>query len=97
MKVTTALVTDKGTITQTGTAGFTVTATREGNDVQTCIEYSSTTADEMREMICVLLCMLDDLEGEPFVVSCLARYAEETGKKFMSEDNGRKLVMLRGR
>ena len=91
----TTLITDKGTITHEGTAGFTVTSTREGDDVETLIEYSQTTADEMREMVCVLLCMLDDTRGERFVASCLARYAEETGKTSM-EAGDRKIVMIRG-
>lgn len=95
--IKTTLTTDKGTIERTGTSGFTVTATREGNDCFTEIEYSDIRLDELREMVCVLLTMLDEKEGEAFVTSCFARYAEETGKKFMSEGNGRKLVMLRGK
>lgn len=94
--VTTKLITPEKEITQKGTSGFTVTATREGDRVDTRIEYSETPVDEMREMICVLLCMLDDLRGEKFVASCFARYAEETNKRFLSQDNGRKLVMIRG-
>jgi hypothetical protein len=95
--ITTKLITPKGEIGHVGTSGFTVTATREGDNVETRIEYSDIATDEMREMVCVLLCMLDDLQGEPFVASCFARYAQETGKRFMSEGNGRKLVMIRGR
>lgn len=92
---TTTLVTNKGTITHSGTSGFTVTATRTGDDVETLIEYSDISADEMREMMCVLLCMLDDLNGERFVAQCFGRYAEETGKQFYIEGD-RKLVMIRG-
>ncbi len=96
--ITTSLTTEKkGTITHEGTSGFTITATRTGNDVYTEIEYSDVRMDEMREMVCVLLCMLEDLEGEHFIVSCFARFAQETGKKFYDEGNGRKLVMLRGK
>ena len=72
--ITTTLTTHKGTITHTGTSGFTVTATREGDHVETRIEYSSVPADEMREMVCCLLCMLEDLESEQFIASCFARY-----------------------
>ena len=95
-KIKTTLETRKGVISHEGTSGFTITATRTGNHVDTRIEYSETTADEMREMVAVLLCMLEDGEGEKFVASCFARYAEETGKKFLDEENGRKLVMIRG-
>src|SRR5260221_14027263 len=95
--ITTSLTTDKGTITQTGTSGFTVTCTREGDAVNTKIEYRQMRLDEMREMVAVLLTMLDEKEGEQFITSCFARYAEETGKTFFSEGNGRKLVMLRGK
>lgn len=94
--IITTLTTPERTITQTGTSGLTVTGTRKGDVVDTRIEYSTIEPDEMREMVCVLLCMLDELQGEAFVTSCLARYARETGKKFMSEGNGRKLVLLRG-
>ncbi len=79
-----------------GTAGFTVTSTREGDHVETLIEYSQTTADEMREMVCVLLCVLEETRGERFVASCFARYAEETHKRFFVQENGRKLVLIRG-
>ncbi len=95
--IATSLTTDIGTITHDGTSGFTVTATREGNEVYTQIEYSKISLAEMREMVCVLLCMLEDLEGEHFITSCFARYAQETGKKFFDEENGRKLVILRGK
>ena len=95
--ITTSLTTPKGTVTQTGTSGFTVTCTRKGMGVDTQIEYSEMKLDEMREMVAVLLTMLDEQEGEAFIASCFARYAEETGKKFMSEGNGRKLVMIRGK
>jgi len=95
--ITTTLTTaEKGTITHTGTSGFTVTAQREGDHVETLIEYSAVKTDEMREMVCVLLCMLEDLAGEPFVASCCARYAQETGKRFLVQGDGRKLVMIRG-
>jgi hypothetical protein len=97
MQVVTTLTMHKGTITREGTSGFTVTATRTGNDVFTQIEYSEIAVDEMREMVCVLLCMLEDLEGEPFVTSCFGRYAEETGKKFFDQENGRRLVIIRGK
>jgi len=93
--ITTTLITEKGTITHEGTSGFTVTATRDGDHVETLIEYSPNGADEMREMVCVLLCMLEDTRSERFVASCLARYAEETGKQFM-EAGARKIVMIRG-
>lgn len=96
-QITTALTTDKGVIIHAGTSGFTVTAIREGDDVETRIEYSEVVVDEMREMVCVLLCVLEDLESEAFVASCFGRYAQETGKKFFTEGNGRKLVMIRGR
>ena len=95
--IETQLTTDKGTITHVGTAGITITATRKGDGVSTLIEYSKTTPDELREMVCVLLCMLEELDGEEFVASCAARYAEETGKKFMERGDGGKLVMIRGR
>ncbi len=94
--ITTTLTTDKGTITHEGTSGFTVTGVRQGIGMDTLIEYSPLNKDELREMVCVLLCMLDEKAGEQFIASCFARYAEETGKKFMSEGNGRKLVMIRG-
>ncbi len=94
--ITTSLTTDKGTITHKGTSGFTVTAIRQGIGVDTLIEYSPLAKDELREMVCVLLCMLEEKAGEKFIASCFARYAEETGKKFMSEGNGRKLVMIKG-
>jgi hypothetical protein len=93
---TTTLTTNKGTISHTGTSAFTVTATRNSNDVETLIEYSEIALDEFREMVAVLLTMLEELEGEKFVTSCFARYAQETNKKFMSEGNGRKLVIIRG-
>ncbi len=95
-KVTTTLTTDTGTIIHEGTSGFTVTGVRQGIGMDTLIEYSSLARDELREMVCVLLCMLEEKAGERFIASCFARYAEETGKKFMSEGNGRKLVILRG-
>ena len=97
MKITTSLTTpEKGTITHEGTSGFTVTGRRSGYEMDTLIEYSTIKVDEMREMICVLLCFLDEQAGEKFLASCFGRYAEETGKKFMSEGNGRKLVIIRG-
>jgi hypothetical protein len=96
-KVTTKLITDKGEVVQHGTSGFTVTAEREGSDVYTKVEYSSVQASEMREMVAVLLTMLDELEGEKFVASCFARYAEETHKRFFVQENGRKLVLIRGK
>jgi len=95
--ITTTLTTDKGTITHTGTSGFTITGIEDNGEMDTLIEYSSLGPAELREMVCVLLCMLDEKAGEAFVASCFGRYAEETGKKFMSEGNGRKLVILRGR
>lgn len=94
--IETRLTTGKGTITHTGTSGFTVTATRTGDDVDTKIEYSQVAGDEMREMVCVLLCMLEDLYSERFVAQCVGRYAEETGKQFMTAGDGHKLVMIRG-
>ena len=92
----TSLETPKGTITHEGTSGFTVTGIRDGDEMDTLIEYSSLEKDELREMIAVLLCMVEEKVGEKFVASCFARYAEETGKKFMNEGNGHKLVMIRG-
>lgn len=95
--VTTKITTQEGTITHQGTSGFTVTAIREGNDVDTLIEYSEVEVDEMREMVGVLLCILEHLEGEQFVASCFARYAQEMGKKFFEYEDGRKLVIMRGK
>lgn len=95
-QATTTLTTHKGTIRHTGTSGFTVTATRIGDGVDTLIEWSETSLDELREMICVLLCMLDEKEGEEYVASCFGRYAQETGKKFLEAGDGHKLVMIRG-
>lgn len=92
----TSLETEKGTITHEGTSGFTVTGIRRGVGMDTLIEYSPLAKDELREMICVLLCLLDEKAGEKFITSCFARYAEETGKRFHSEGNGRQLVILRG-
>lgn len=94
--ITTALTTDKGTITHEGTSGFTVTGVRSGDEMDTLIEYSSLAKDELREMVCCLLCLLDEKAGEKFVTSCFARYAEEMKKEFFTEGNGRKLVILRG-
>lgn len=93
--ITTALTSDKGTITHQGTSGFTVTGIREGEEMDTLIEWSDIKTDEMREMVCCLLCLLDERLGEKFIASCFGRYAEETGKRFMSEGNGRKLVIIR--
>lgn len=95
-KVTTMLVTDKGVRKQEGNAGFTVTASYSGNNVHTRIEHSAIPDEIMREMVGVLLCMLDDVKGEAFVASCFAAYAEETDKAFLDEGNGRKLVIIRG-
>lgn len=94
--ITTTLTTDKGTITHQGTSGFTVTATRHGDEVYTRIEYSSLAPDELREMVCVLLCMLEEKAEEKFIASCFARFAQETNRKFLETGNGRKLVILRG-
>ena len=94
--ITTKLTTEKGTITHQGTSGFTVTGIREGGEMDTLIEWSDVKTDEMREMVCVLLCLLDERLGEKFVASSFGRYAQETGKKFMTEGNGRKLVIIRG-
>lgn len=94
--IKTVLTTEKGTITHQGTSGFTVTITREGYDCYTEIEYSDMSEDETREMMCTLLCMLEEKCGEPFVTSCFARYAQETGKEVFDQENGRRIVIIRG-
>ncbi len=94
--IRTGLTTKKGTINHVGTSGFTVTSTRKGQGVYTQIEYSETSLEELREAVCVLLCWLEDGEGEKFVAGCFARYAQETGKQFIDQENGRKLVLIRG-
>lgn len=94
--ITTALKTSKGVIVHAGTSGFTVTGIRDGDEMDTLIEWSDVKTDEMREMVCVLLCLLDERLGEKFVASSFGRYAQEMGKKFMTEGNGRKLVIIRG-
>lgn len=95
-RVTTSIETSKGTITHAGTSGFTVTGIREGDEIDTLIEWSDVKTDKMREMVCVLLCLLDERLGEKFVASSFGRYAEEMGKKFLTEGNGRKLVIIHG-
>ena len=40
--------------------------------------------------------MMEDLIDERFVASCFSRYAQETHKTFYDEENGRKLVLIRG-
>ena len=94
--ITTTLTSEKGPITHEGTSGFTVTGIRSGDEMDTLIEYSSIETDELREMVCCLLCMLDEKLGETFIASAFGRYAQETGKRFHSEGNGRKLVIIRG-
>lgn len=79
-----------------GTSGLTVTALREGRDVEVLIECDVASPEECRSMIAMLLAQLEDLHGEWFVAWCLAHYAEETGKKFMQEGD-HKIVMIRGR
>ena len=95
--IQTSLTTKKGIIKHAGTSGVTVTSTRKGDGVYTQIEYSETTEDELREAICVLLCWLEEVENEAFVTSCFARYAQETGKKFLDMENGRRLGIIRGK
>ena len=96
-RIETQLTVDGKSTMHQGTSGITLTGTRTGDDMNTLIEYSPISSTEIREMVCCLLCMMEDLIDEWFVASCFTRYAEETGKHFYDEGNGRRLVMIRGK
>lgn len=83
-------------VERVGTSGLTVTAVREGQEVEVLIEFDVASPEECSSMIAMLLAQLDDLHGERFVARCLAHYAEETGKVFMDKGD-HKVVMIRGR
>lgn len=86
---------DKETITHSGSTGFTVTATRQGDHLDVLMEFDRATAEEGVAMVGTVLTQLEELFGEGYVAACLAHYAHDTGKKFM-EAGDHQVVMVRG-
>lgn len=95
MTTTTLICNDGKTTTRTGTSGFTVTATREGDGLDVQMEFDQATLEESVAMIGAFLTQLEEMYGEGYVTACIAHYATETGKKFM-EAGDHQIAMIRG-
>jgi chaperonin GroEL (HSP60 family) len=95
MTTTTLVTNEKKTLTRTGTSGFTVTATREGQHLEVLMDFDQATKEEGVAMVATVLTQLEELFGEGYVTACVAHYAADTGKKFM-EAGDHQIAMIRG-
>jgi hypothetical protein len=93
---TTLLTNEEKLIERRGTSGFTVTATRKGDDVHVQMEFDIVSPEEAVAMIGELLAQLEELQGESFVANCIAHYADSTHKKFYEEED-HAFVLIRGK
>ncbi|SRR6266699_3922884 len=95
MTITTIEKSDGTTIHHTGTSGATLTAIREGNHVETLMEFDQITREESIAMFGTLLVQLEELGGESYVAEIFAHYATDTGKQFY-EAGDHKIGIVRG-
>jgi hypothetical protein len=95
MTKTTIIRNDGKTTTHIGTSAFTVTAIRQGNHLDTLIEFDQATQEEGVAMVATVLTQLEEMYGEGYVAACLAHYAADTDKQFM-EAGDHQIAMIRG-
>lgn len=86
---------DGCSISCSGTSGFTVTSTRQGDNVAVQIEFDVASSEECEAMVGMLLAQLEDLKGERFVAQCIDHYAQATGKARFKQESGADLVIIR--
>lgn len=85
MTTTVLTMNNEKTVTHTGTSGFTVTATRDGDNLEVLMEFDHATLEEGVAMVATVLTQLEEMYGEAYVAAICGHYAQDTGKKFFTE------------
>ncbi len=95
MTTTTIKKKDGTTISHIGSSGATLTAIREGDHIETLMEFDQMSRQESIAMFATLLVQLEEIFGEAYIAQIFAHYAEDTGKEFY-ETGDHKIGVVRG-